>query len=546
MGAGFISAFISIRGGTYMQKITAGGIDLTGIIQEASEKAELPENQLIGAAISRQLELKILLYEATAEQKAAIKAGVYKYNGNTYTVYSQPKHYDDTISITAYDRMASASKKYRDPGVSGDYTAREIWEDIASKMGVVTDSSILGDAGSIVCKGKAKLGAHTMRDLLAWIAEAAGKNAIIINDQLTLKGLSKAASLTAEDATELTEANHITIDKVKKWKGDDLLSAGTGDTSLYLSTGNPLVGESQVTSIYGLYGGLDIYECSALKTWCSQTAELNLGDLMAYNGKAYIITGYTRSHHGNTAEDSLELTGSTATNATKGEVTTKTKASREDGLDGSTYMPDQTPTGTSTGTGTGTGVASELRTNPGKTYAYYHIKGIQHDMILGDGSSGISITEGASGPDTIEDGQQSTLSPRIEATINGDTAIRVIGDDDWDNSKLIYNDNGSGSLYFNGSVNMLQRGAGCEVVKHMLIVDEIICRSLTISKNPNGATEIIVGTEEDAGVSGTLNTPIGSFYIENGIIVGGSFGPKCSFVPYYGHEDDGDAFTFRD
>lgn len=527
-----------------MQKITANGIDLTSIIQEAQEKAELPENQLIGAAISRQLDLKILLYEATAEQTEAVKNGVFKYNGNTYTVYSQPKRYDDTITITAYDRMATASKKYRSPGVTGEYTAAEIWDDIAAKMGVSANSADLGSAGNIVCKGKAKLGAHTMRDLLAWIAEAAGKNAIIINDRLTLKGLSNTASLTAEDATELTEANHITIDKVKKWRGDDLLSAGTGDTSLYLSTGNPLVGESQVTSIHGLYGGLDIYECSALKTWCSQTAELNLGDLMAYNGKAYIITGYTRSHHGNTAEDSLELTGSTATNATKGEVTTKTKASREDGLDGSTYMPDQTPTGTSTGTGTGTGVASELRTNPGKTYAYYHIKGIQHDMILGDGSSGISITEGASGQDTIEDGQQSTLSPRIEATIIGDTAIRVRDEDDWDNSKLVYNDRGFGDLYFDGNINMLQRGTSYNIKKNTLTVDQIICRSLTISKNPNGATEIIAGVEEDAGVSGVLNTPIGSFYITNGLIVGGSFGSECSFISANGHEDDGDAFTF--
>lgn len=501
-----------------MQKITAGGIDLTDIIQEAAEKAELPENQLIGAAISRQLELKILLYEATDEQKAAIEAGAFEYNGNTYEVYAQPKHYDDTIKITAYDKMASASKKYRNPGVSGDYTANDIWSDIADKMGVATDTSALGDAGSIVCKGKAKLGTHTMRDWIAWIAEAAGKNAIIINDELTLKGLSNTASLTAEDATELTEANHITIDKVKKWKGDDLITAGDGDTALYLSTGNPLVEESQVTNIYGLYGGLDVYECSALKTWCSQTAELNLGDVMAYNGKNYIITGYTRSHHGNTAEDSLELTGSTATNATKGEVTAKTKATREDGLDGSTYTPDGIDDSSSAGEGSGSGSANvkanELLTDGDP---HWHIYNGANELVDGN-TRRLTIGQDEM---TAEDGEE-LVEPEKVVLISYDpeTPIRVTKMDNY--RKTVAKLDGHGNLYLGGDLDMIEN-EGTTANFGTLRVDAIECRTLQLkswaytgsSRNPPEGLNVLY---KGSGLTGWLKTPYGSMYFAMGIL----------------------------
>lgn len=519
-----------------MQKITANGIDLTSIIQEAQEKAELPENQLIGAAISRQLDLKILLYEATAEQTEAVKAGVFKYNGNTYQVYSQPKRYDDTISITAYDKMAAAAKKYRSPGVTGEYTAAEIWDDIASKMGVSANSSDLGSAGSIVCKGKAKLGAHTMRDFLAWIAEAAGGNAIITNDALTIKSIAKTASLTAEDATELTEANHIVIENVRKWQGDDLLTAGTGTTALYLSTGNPLITQAEVTAIYGEYGGLEIYECSALKTWCSQTAGLDIGDLMAYNGKNYIITGYTRSHHGNSAEDSLELTGSTATNATKGEVTSKTKEQREAGLDGSTYMPDQTNTGTG-GTGTGSIIASELRTNPNSNEEFIHIKDFETEIKI-DGERRITISEGDYAQDTVEDTQEGVDCRRILIALEGGVGIRIVDAADSDTTLLLFGERGYGDMYLNGNLNLLQRGSGYPLYKNTLTVDRIVCRSLTLQNDGFGIPEFNAGLSgSDVGVSGRLEIPGGCFYITNGLITGGRF-TSGSFTPYYGHEDD--------
>ena len=525
-----------------MQKITANGIDLTGIIQEAQEKAELPENQLIGAAISRQLDLKILLYEATAEQTEAVKAGVFKYNGNTYKVYAQPKRYDDTISITAYDKMAAASKKYRSPGVTGEYTAAEIWDDIAAKMGVSADSSALGSAGSIVCKGKAKLGAHTMRDFLAWIAEAAGGNAIITNDVLTIKHLAKTASLTAEDATELTEANHIVIENVRKWQGDDLLTAGTGATALYLSTGNPLITQAEVTAIYGEYGGLEIYECSALKTWCSQTAGLDIGDLMAYNGKNYIITGYTRSHHGNSAEDSLELTGSTATNATKGEVTAKTKEQREDGLDGSTYMPDQTQTGTG-GTGTGSLIASELRTNPNSNEEFIHIKDFETEITI-DAETGITLSEGDYGQDTTEDTQEGVDHPRVLVAFKGGVGIRCVNADDSDTTILLFNEGGYGDVFLNGDLNLLQRGTSYPANQHTLTVDKIVCRSLTLKNDAYGIPEFNAGRSGNyAGVSGRLDTPSGYLIIKNGLITGGSF-TSGSFTPDDGHEDDEHKFSF--
>lgn len=519
-----------------MQKITANGIDLTGIIQEAQEKAELPENQLIGAAISRQLDLKILLYEATDEQIAAVKNGVFKYNGNTYKVYSQPKRYDGTISITAYDKMAVASKKYRSPGVTGEYTAAEIWDDVAAKMGVSANSAELGSAGSIVCKGKAKLGAHTMRDWLAWIAEAAGGNAIITNDALAIKPIAKTASLTAEDATELTEANHIVIENVKKWQGDALLTAGTGSTALYLSTGNPLITQAEVTAIYGEYSGLEVYECSALKTWCSQTAGLNIGDLMAYNGKNYVITGYTRSHHGNSAEDSLELTGSTATNATKGEVTSKTKEQREDGLDGSTYMPDQTNTGTG-GTGTGSIIASELRTNPGSNEEFVHIKDFETDITI-DAETGITISEGDYGHDAVEDTQEGVDYKRILVAFKGGVGIRCVNADDSDTTILLFNEGGYGSMYLNGNLNLLHRGFGDPVHQHTLTVDKIVCRSLTLKNDGFGAPEFNAGLSgSDVGVSGRLDTPIGYFILKNGIIIGGNF-KSGSFTPDDWYEED--------
>lgn len=496
-----------------MQKITAGGIDLTDIIQEAAEKAELPENQLIGAAISRQLELKILLYEATDEQKAAIEAGAFEYNGNTYEVYAKPKHYDDTVKITAYDKMASASKKYRNPCVSGDYTASDIWFDIAEKMGIETDTSALGDAGSIVCKGKAKLGTHTMRDWIAWIAEAAGKNAIIINDELTLKGLANTASLTAEDATELTEANHITIDKVKKWQGDDLITAGDGDTALYLSTGNPLVEESQVTDIYGLYGGLDVYECSALKTWCSQTAGLNLGDLMEYNGKKYIITGYTRSHHGNTAEDSLELTGSTATNATKGEVTSKTKETREDGLDGSTYTPD-TPSSSGSGSGSTNIKANELLTDGDP---HWHIYNGENELVEGDAKRltiGQDETKSEDGEELVEPEKVVLIS------YDPDTPVRVTKMDN--HEKTVAKLDGDGNIYLGGNLDMMDNG-GTTANFGTLRVDAIECRTLQLkswaytgsSKNPPTGLNVLY---KGSGLTGWLKTPYGSMYFAMGIL----------------------------
>lgn len=525
-----------------MQKITANGIDLTGIIQEAQEKAELPENQLIGAAISRQLDLKILLYEATDEQIEAVKNGVFKYNGNTYKVYAQPKRYDDTISITAYDKMTAASKKYRSPGVTGEYTAAEIWDDIASKMGVHADSSCLGDAGSIVCKGKAKLGAHTMRDFLAWIAEAAGGNAIITNDALTIKHLAKTASLTAEEATELTEANHIVIENVRKWQDDTLLTAGTGSTALYLSTGNPLITQAEVTAIYGEYGGLEMYECSALKTWCSQTAGLDIGDLMAYNGKNYVITGYTRSHHGNSAEDSLELTGSTATNATKGEVSTKTKEQREDGLDGSTYMPDQTQTGTG-GMGTGSIIASELRTNPNSNEKFVHIKDFETEITV-DAETGITLSEGDYGQDATEDTQEGVDHPRVLVAFKGGVGIRCVNADDSDTTILLFNEGGYGDVFLNGDLNLLQRGTSYPANQHTLTVDKIVCRSLTLKNDGFGTPEFNAGLSgRDVGVSGRLEIPGGYFAITNGLITGGSF-TSGSFTPDDGHEDDEHRFSF--
>lgn len=525
-----------------MQKITANGIDLTSIIQEAQEKAELPENQLIGAAISRQLDLKILLYEATAEQTEAVKAGVFKYNGNTYKVYAQPKRYDDTISITAYDKMAEASKKYRSPGVTGEYTAAEIWDDIAQKMGVSANSEDLKSAGSIVCKGKAKLGAHTMRDFLAWIAEAAGGNAIITNDALAIKPIAKTASLTADDATELTEANHIVIENVKKWQGDTLLAAGTGSTALYLSTGNPLITQAEVTAIYGEYSGLEVYECSALKTWCSQTAGLDVGDLMAYNGKSYVITGYTRSHHGNSAEDSLELTGSTATNATKGEVTAKTKEQREDGLDGSTYMPDQTQTGTG-GTGTGSIIASELRTNPGSNEEFVHIKDFETEITI-DGETGITISEGDYSQDAVEDTQEGVDYKRILVALKGGVGIRIVDAADSDTTLLLFGEGGYGAMYLNGDLNLLQRGSSYPAHKNTLTVDQIVCRSLKLKHDAFGNPEFGTGVNgNDMGVSGRLDTPIGYFIIENGLITGGSF-KSGSFTPDNGHKDDAHKFSF--
>lgn len=501
-----------------MQKITAGDIDISDIIQEATEKAETADSQLIGAAISRELTLRLLMYDATDEQKAAVKAGKFEYNGNTYNVYSHPKHYSEKTSITAYDLMGEASAKYRDAGVSGDYTAGEIWYDIANKIGVDCDTSELGDAADIICKGKAKLSTHTMRDWLAWIAEAAGGNAIIQGDKLTVKTLSKTVDLTVEDASEVTDTDDFTVGKVKKYYKDEAVTYGDGDGVLYLTTGNPLIEESQTEAIYNEYSGLHVYECSSLKTWISQTANIDIGDALQYNGKAYIITGYTRTHHGNSAEDTLDLRGSTETNAARGEKSTKTKDTREAGLDGSEYTPDSVDTSGSSGGGGTTGdvIANELLTDGDP---HWHIKTTAM-TYTDDSTDRLTVGEDVR---STEDGER-LVNNATYTGISYSTPIRLAAADDTD--KTIARLDTDGTLQYNCDIDFVNNN-GNGSYKTTITADNIICRTLTIEPLILGEDESaglrvrkLGGELEGQGMTGSLVTPFGTMYFTHGLLTG--------------------------
>lgn len=505
-----------------MQKITSGSIDISAIIQEATEKAETPQSQLIGAAISRELTMEILLYDATDEQIDAVRKGIFEYNGNTYTAYAMPKTAAEKITVTAYDKMGNASVKYRQPGIDtdSDYTASDLWEDIASQIGASCDTTELGEAGAIVCKGKAKLDTHTMRDWVAWIAEAAGGNAIIQNDALHLKKLSAMPDITVEDASEVTETDTLTITKVKKYVNNEAITYGEdGGDTLYLTTGNPLITEElQVEEIYNTYSGLNIVECTALKTWIPQTASINIGNILKYNEKGYIITGYTRTHHGQAAEDSLELKGSAETNATRGEKSTTPKSAREAGNDGYTYTPDSIDNSGTSGGGSGSGStnvkANELLTDGDP---HWHIYNGANELV--DGSTK-RLTIGQDEM-TSEDGEELVYPEKVVLiSYDPETPIRVTKMDNY--RKTVAKLDGHGNVYLGGDLDMVDNEgttANCGTLR----VDAIECRTLQLkswpytggSSNPPAGLNVLY---KGSGMTGWLKTPYGRMYFAMGIL----------------------------
>lgn len=285
-----------------MENVIVNGIDITDLVISFESYDEMNENMIIGSAVSKQIKLKIKNKDNQLE-------GMLDYpfiiGNKTYIVYEKPEKWTKNISVTLYDYMILSNVVYNTK-IEYPTTVSMQLDEMSKLMNVSIDKMSLSEE---LLNKTVHWYDNTIiiRNYIGFIAECDGKNAFIENDIIVFKSLATTTHIT--DFCSDYELNELlTFTRVCYDDGLIIpLSIGdeTGKT-LYISSNNSYIEQSDIERIYEMYHNLSFY---SFKKFKGKIEGLELTDLVSYDGIVIMPLSIKRTVYGGEARDSLELSG---------------------------------------------------------------------------------------------------------------------------------------------------------------------------------------------------------------------------------------------
>lgn len=284
-----------------MENITVNNVDITNLVTSFEVYEEMDKDLIIGSAISTQIKLKLRNRDNQLE-------GLLDYpfiiDNKTYLVFEKPEKWTKSVSLTLYDKMILTNVAY-DTKLEYPVALSDQLDEISQIIGIAIDKATLS---SQLLSKEVNWYDNTIiiRNYIGFIAQCDGKNAFIENDKIVFKGLTEQSHTT--DFCSDYELNElITFSRVCFDDGLNILAKGDDtDKTLYVSSNNSYIEQSDIDRIYSMYNGLSFYSFKKFK--CKDVG-IKLTDLLSYGDITIMPLSIKRRVYGGEAKDSVELSG---------------------------------------------------------------------------------------------------------------------------------------------------------------------------------------------------------------------------------------------
>ena len=285
-----------------MEKVIVNNVDITSLVTSFEVFDEMSKDLIIGNAVSTQIKLKI---KNKDNQLNGLLDYPFIIGNKTYIVYEKPEKWSKTVSVTLYDKMILSNIAYKTE-LTYPVKLKDQLLEIQEMTGIAIDYSTLTEE---LLEKEVDWYDSTMviRNYIGFIAQCDGKNAFIEDDHIVFKPIANKSHLT--DFSSNYETNELlTFSRVCYDNGLLVLSKGEDtDKTLYISSNNSYIEQSDIDRIYDMYNGLSFY--SFKKFRCRGIEDLHLTDLITYHDLTIMPLSMKRVVHGGEAKDTLELSG---------------------------------------------------------------------------------------------------------------------------------------------------------------------------------------------------------------------------------------------
>ncbi len=248
--------------------ITAGGLTYTEILNGDTDMTfgEAVMSELSAVLVNSDGRFTNFNFEREFTAKIGVKVGdSFEYvNLGVFKGERPDKVRGKLIDFTSHDRMSlfeKSAESFAD-GLTFPCTLGEIYTKLCSFCGVGYVSATFTNSGKTFTKNPLEGTDYTCREILGWIAEAAGSYARMSrNGAVELVWFAAADyTVTRKDRFEMTESEFLTppIDKLEVYNsyGDQLNSSGVGDI-VYGISDNPFLYIENDTQLEGLQPYVD-------------------------------------------------------------------------------------------------------------------------------------------------------------------------------------------------------------------------------------------------------------------------------------------------
>lgn len=282
-----------------MEKVYINNVDITDMITSFEVYEEMDKDLIIGSSVSTQIKLKL---KNRDNQLEGMLDHPFLIGDKTYLVYDKPEKWTNSVSVTLYDQMILSNVPY-DTRLVYPATISNQLDEMSQIIGIMIDKTTLS---SQLLSKEVNWYDNTMiiRNYLGFIAQCDGKNAFIENDRIVFRSLAFATHDT--DFCSDYELNELmTFSRVCYDDGLNILSKGdkTGKT-LYVSSNNLYIEQSDIDRIYSLYNGLYFYSFKKFK--CKDMG-IKLTDLLSYGDITVMPLSIKRKVYGGEASDAIEM-----------------------------------------------------------------------------------------------------------------------------------------------------------------------------------------------------------------------------------------------
>lgn len=288
-----------------MENIIVNGVDITKYVTSFETYEEMDKSLIIGNAISTQIKIKL---KNKDNQLQGLIDYPFVIGDKTYIVYEKPEKWTSIINVTLYDKMILTNIPYNTE-LKYPVTLEQQLDEMSSMAGVAIDKTSLT---AEMLNKEVNWYDNTMiiRNYIAFIAQADGKNAFIDGDKIVFIPIATKSHKT--DFCSDYELNElVNITRVAYDDGLQVLAKGddTGNT-LYLSANNGYVTQSDVDRIYDMYNGISFFSFKKFK--CREFEKIKLTELVAYHDITVLPLSIKKVIFGGEALNSLEMSGDVA------------------------------------------------------------------------------------------------------------------------------------------------------------------------------------------------------------------------------------------
>lgn len=285
-----------------MEKVIVNDVDITDYITSFEMYDEMDNDMIIGSSISTQVKMTL---KNKDNQLIDLLNYPFVIGNKTYIIYEKPEKWTKTISLTLYDKMILTNIAYDTHLVYPTTVSSQLYE-MEEMTGVKIDQSSLSD--EVLSKTVGWYDTTiAVRNYIGFIAQCDGKNACIIDDQITFLPIAKnKISVDFCSGYELNEL--ITFTRVCYDNGVTLplYKGNQSKHTLYFSSNNSYVDQNDVDRVYDMYNDLSFYSFKNMKI---KDSSVKITDLVSYGDITVMPLSLKRTVYGGEAKDALELSG---------------------------------------------------------------------------------------------------------------------------------------------------------------------------------------------------------------------------------------------